>query len=227
MLKLENIVLVVIMLSGMTNVATARDYNVEVVIFERIEDRTSENSQTSSIEAEGENSAISSSAEIDTVSNRMAAHIARINQLADASEEYETDPLLEHLRIINQNLSSSGYRVLKSARWTQPSEVFQNAPLVSLGVPDSSLPHAYIRVYRTSLIFADVDIQLSPSEDTLYLNTTSSISAQSGESGSGQHQQSSKYFLSEKRRLKFKEIHYFDNPKFGVILGVWPDNSSE
>ena len=30
------------------------------------------------------------------------------------------------------------------------------------------------------------------------------------------------YYLSEKRRVKFGEVHYFDHPRFGAIVGVWP-----
>ncbi len=31
-----------------------------------------------------------------------------------------------------------------------------------------------------------------------------------------------RYFIDEQRKLKLNEIHYFDHPRFGVILSVKP-----
>jgi hypothetical protein len=114
-----------------------------------------------------------------------------------------------------------------------------------MGAENSSLPGAYIRVYKTSLIFADVDLQLNPlpiqvfdqdngSANTLVTTTTAGSNSETLSSGSGldtvavggastaEINYPARYFLSERRRLKFKEVHYFDHPKFGAILGVWP-----
>ena len=30
------------------------------------------------------------------------------------------------------------------------------------------------------------------------------------------------YFLKERRRVKFREVHFLDHPKFGILLTVWP-----
>jgi hypothetical protein len=30
------------------------------------------------------------------------------------------------------------------------------------------------------------------------------------------------HFLKQKRRVKFKEIHYLDHPRFGLFITVWP-----
>jgi hypothetical protein len=104
------------------------------------------------------------------------------------------------LKRLESELLGSGYRVLYSARWQQPAAVYQDAPVVGVSNPDGRLEGA-IRVYRTSLIFADLMLGLAD----LVPNSEAPL-----------------YFISEKRRLKFKEVHYFDHPRFGALVAVWP-----
>ena len=119
---------------------------------------------------------------------------------------------------------ASDYRILHAAKWTQPAEIYQNAPLISFGVEDTSLPFGFVRVYKTSLIFADIDAQLSPI--TPEAITDSSFTVNIGDDVDADYPsfefQQPNFYISEKRRLKFEEIHYFDHPRFGVIMGVWP-----
>ena len=125
---------------------------------------------------------------------------------------------------------ASGNRILRTASWTQPSNVYHLAPLIPFGVEDTQMPYAFIRVYKTSLIFVDVDIQLSPQSNfdqiSIGSDSAENLAAASVQTTGVINTESlaplENYFLSEKRRLKFKEIHYFDHPKIGAILGVWP-----
>jgi len=182
----------------------ARDYDVEVIIFERL---------NSDNEAE----------EVwDFSAERMAGKLQRMQVIAENAVQFETEPSLVHLEPVRQNLIEAGYRILQSEKWIQPAEVYQNAPVVSLGVENSIIPRGFVHVYRTSLIFVDIDIQLSPITPVLIPNADVNIDGGFAIYQSKYEIQSPHYFISEKRRLKFSEIHYFDHPKFGVIMGVWP-----
>ena len=202
----------------------ARDYQVEVVIFER--------SGNTDVELEVWDF---------SPENLVERQSHLVNLSANASEEIEFDPVLTNLATVQSNLVDSGIRILRSASWIQPPEVFQNAPLVSLGIEGSSMPYGFIRVYRTSLIFVDIDLQLSPFSDYAAFDfTDNSVLTDSTQPDLAEeqaiedsHEDSSleiagqppadpHYFISEKRRVKFKEFHYFDHPRFGAIVGVWP-----
>jgi hypothetical protein len=206
----------------------ARDYQVEVVIFER--------SGNTDVELEVWNF---------SPENLVERQSRLVNLSANASQEIEFDPVLTNLATVQSNLVDSGIRILRSASWIQPPEVFQNAPLVSLGIEGSSMPYGFIKVYRTSLIFVDIDLQLSPFSDYAAFDfTDNSVLTDSAQpdiaeeqvlvgSNEGNNEDSNleiagqppadpHYFISEKRRVKFKEFHYFDHPRFGAIVGVWP-----
>ena len=188
--------------------ALARDYHVEVVIFERGNDSGSQEFWNFSSEALGN-------------------QFMRMTELAAQSVEVELEDV-QQLAGVRDSLVQGGYRVLRAASWDQPSAIFQNAPVVSLGDELSAMPFGYIRVYKTSLIFADIDLQLSPL-NTGFQEFSSLPEAEPDpavESGSEfRKPEIPHYFLSEKRRLKFEEVHYFDHPKFGAIIGVWPKES--
>lgn len=193
--------------------AIARDYDVEVLIFERINNNA---------QHPGEENHNMSGLGIDS-------RLARIESLASDAIEYETEPVLIHLDQVTVNLKLAGYHILRTARWTQPGEVYQYSPLISLGIPEQTLPHAYIRIYKTSIIHADVDIQMTPSA-FVSLAANSLLHSQDDATNveiTETDRPPPQYFISEKRRLKFREIHYLDHPNFGVILGVWPSEVKE
>lgn len=194
----------------LTDTAFARNYEVELIIFERNVDSTSST---------------------ENIDNSLAARQQKeqhIRSVATKAVQYNINQGVRKLGTVQQQLTSSGYRILRSSHWVQPGNVYQNAPVISLGVNNSALPSAFIRIYKTSLIFADLNLKLTPLQQ---LSTTSAIDL-----ASEQNQQSTSFvtpeitpaqtdfYISEKRRLKFKEIHYFDHPRFGAILGIWPAN---
>ena len=132
---------------------------------------------------------------------KISSNLQRMVTLESRSDDFQFGTTLDRLDPAHRQLIQAGHRILRTARWVQPSAVYQHAPLISLGLANTSLAYGFVRVYKTSLIYADIDLQYSPLPFD-YL--------------------SEHYFLSEKRRLKFKEVHYFDHPKIGVILGIWP-----
>jgi len=193
--------------------ALARDYQVEVVVFER----------TGSTDVESE--------VWDFSPENLAQHQSRIVNLSTkATEDFEFDPALTHLADVQRNLVDSGLRILRTANWIQPSAVYQNAPLGALGIENSTMPYGFIRVYRTSLIFGDVDLQISPLDGqaaSVLGGATIGATAGSSLAAGEENPNNPHYFISEKRRVKFKEFHYFDHPRFGVIVSVWPSESEQ
>ncbi len=164
------------------SVAQARDYAVEILVFERTE-------VSKDVEEQW-----------NPGSNSQLSNLEKLQSLAGQTDDHPIGAETVQLARYRLELLNSGYRVLYTAGWQQPSEVYQNAPVVPVGTPDNRILGA-VRVYRTSLIFVDIALGLTD----LVLDADSPL-----------------YFINEKRRVKFKEVHYFDHPKFGVLLTVWP-----
>lgn len=225
--------------------AYARDYAVELIIFERP-------------------NAPNEAKEVwNFSSERLVSRLRKMHNLADQAIVYETlpeldsadtrykiMPALSNLAVISNNLVAAGYRILHAANWIQPAAAYQHAPLISFGAADSLLPYGFIKVYKTTLIFADINVQYSPLTLTGFTDAnTVSIPRINTDANEGlsvtntdrantngakantvetiSEPQQPHFFISEKRRLKFKEIHYFDHPLFGVIIGVWSSEQSE
>ena len=188
--------------------AQARDYYVEIIVFQH----------GTSIEQTDEIWSVDTSA--------AKAHDERLSSLAAKVDTVDSSSQLNRLAGVRSGLLESGHQILQSMSWTQPSAVYQNAPVVALGSPVSDRFNGYLKVYKTSLIFADLDMRLSETSIKLpqptvieeiedadqVLQSTPSLPVEVTEN----------YYISEKRRLKFKEVHYFDHPAFGAIVGVWP-----
>ncbi len=210
-----------LLLLAFSSTALARDYHVEVIIFEQSIDN-------------------SEAQEVWNFSpSSLASKFDNLSSLKASSSEMEYQIALEKLSAVESSLRQSGLSILRTANWTKPSEVYHLAPTVSLGTEESILPDAYVKIYKTALIFAELNIQLSPLQLPTEFDANSSEQPESGTatiettsiesnpapdsvSFAVQEVYPPHYFLSEKRRLKFGEIHYFDHPKLGVILGVWP-----
>lgn len=226
------------LLLACVHAAYARDYAVELIVFERSD----------------------ASNEAEEVWNFSSEHIAdklrkmhdltaksidykTLPELDDTDTRYQTMPALDNLATISNNLVAAGYRILHTANWIQPAATYRYAPLISFGTADSLLPYGFIKVYKTTLIFADINVQYSPLTLTGFTDTNTVTTARidtganedlsvtdTGLAGTNSadtmsEPQQPHFFISEKRRLKFKEIHYFDHPLFGVIIGVWSSES--
>jgi len=218
--------------------AAARDYEVEIIVFDRI----------------AREAGRAPHEQWDFSSARVAARLDEMKALAARASSYPTSARLASLEPLRLRLLEADYRILDTARWRQPATFYPNAPLIALGgdggdgdddgdgdgdgdgneIDDGDsnsnengaadgdnsdhaanpLAAGFVRVYRTSLIYADLNLQLSPplpaADDSQDAETPPAATWQPH------------YFIAEKRRLKFKQIHYFDHPLFGAILQVWP-----
>ncbi len=212
---LNPVIGILILLTSTISISHARDYAVEVIVFER------------------HNTDDLAEASTNLTPGQLAKHQSRLNELSSRNDKVVLHSKLINLSRIARNLENSGFILVSTARWRQPPNFYQNAPIISLGNESSTLPNAFIRIYRTSLIFADLYLELAPRKtDTGLVPTTRNATTQIPRTGvlptpmnetATESIPSPSYIISEKRRLKFGEVHYFDHPKFGVILGVWPN----
>ncbi len=130
----------------------------------------------------------------------------------------QPEPALDgHLAEINARLTASRtYDVLYHVRWLQQSAQLPHAPRVGISLPSSSTQtgiHGIVRLYATDLLFVDTIMRFD-------LAPTTHNNKASGQSGASAERPA--HFLKQKRRVKFKEIHYLDHPRFGIFITVWP-----
>ncbi len=208
---------ILLILTGISQTVQARDYAIEVIVFEQ----TRGDSDKDAAQDE----------KWDFSDRKISSNLQRMVTLESRSDDFQFGTTLDRLDPAHRQLIRAGHRILRTARWVQPSAVYQHAPLIPLGLANTSLAYGFVRVYKTSLIYVDIDMQYSPGNPTG--NTLSTLSSILSTPITAEAQTDSNsslpfdnlpehYFLSEKRRLKFKEVHYFDHPKVGVILGIWP-----
>lgn len=212
--------LLIVLLLGFSSVCQARNYHVEAIIFEQ---------QDNSDDHELWNFS----------SQNLAPQFSKINELRLKTSKTQFTSRLGKLRSVEASLRQSGINILRTANWNQRARVYHLAQNMDLGAANTILPEAFIKIYKTALIFAEVNLHLSPQSESrkasvitpenaqvearvVDLSSSATATVSKPESTSANGLLEPHYFLSERRRLKFKEIHYFDHPKFGLILGVWP-----
>ncbi len=174
--------------------AVAKNYRIELIVFERTQPQTGGDEQW------------------DFSSERIAERLRQMAALAEQASARATSERVGNLASVRTNLIESGYHILNTTSWQQPASSYRNAPVIPLGRANTALAAGFVRIYTTSLIYADLNLQLTPPSPTPAIDATT-VTATTRQPH---------YFIAEKRRLKFKQIHYFDHPYFGAILGVWP-----
>ncbi|MCY4226807.1 MAG: CsiV family protein [Gammaproteobacteria bacterium] len=218
-----------VLFAGLQACAHASSYEIEVIVFERPD--------SGDLELEYWNFSRQHLSHQQTSLEEMgqSRHLLELSR----NPAYGLTQNLQRLDDFVPRLNSNNLPVLATARWIQPAFFFQNAPVISLGVEGSRLASAYFRVYKTSLLFADMALQLSPTKPVV--KPAFSLSEESAENALDasalefDHEYlidswpeveslDPEYFLIERRRIRFKEVHYFDHPAFGVLLGIWSTN---
>ena len=95
---------------------------------------------------------------------------------------------------LRQKMSAGGYRILAHAGWTQTASSWGSRtgiPLETLGVAAPGLSGNFL-LERGSLLHFGMNLRYQPDESTIHE-------------------------LSELRRVRFEERHYYDHPGIGVI----------
>lgn len=95
------------------------------------------------------------------------------------------------------------YRVLLQKRWVQNADAKSNVPAVSLTTVNRELD-GILRFYLSRFLHLELNASFQPQAATIGSDAAPS------------------YVISEQRRIKSNEVHYFDHPKFGVLVKVSP-----
>jgi hypothetical protein len=138
-----------------------------------------------------------------------------LQDLFDRKEAIPLEPAIEGYlsqpaQLINV---SPDYEILFHGRWSQISSDRKAAPYIQIDLPAIGRSHTLtgvLRLFSTDLLYFDTFLRYRPAKKP----TTEQTSEPEG--------QQPYYFLKERRRVKFREVHFLDHPKFGVLLTVWP-----
>ena len=108
--------------------------------------------------------------------------------------------------------NSSGFRPLAYYAWRQPVLDRNFAPVVALPATgtESSAPYidGTVRVSVARYLHLDLDLQLHSQSRQEEFSAESDITP--------------RIRLSEQRRMRSRELHYFDHPRFGAIALITP-----
>lgn len=158
----------------------------------------------------------------------------RVRQIASFTNMVRLGGALERLR------SSPQYSVLAATSWVQPLLSRNEAVEVPLGdsapATSASLEGAagratsprvsgFVRIHGGHLLFADLNLRAMlprrPGRDTSSNDSFgSSEDRGSGFGGTRLDDGYESFRISETRRIKLDEIHYFDHPYIGAVLSV-------
>ena len=141
-----------------------------------------------------------------------------------ATERYDSSEVRElpvgayKLNGISNGLrQSSSYSVLFHRAWRQPAcgdADAVNLPVRAVAGNGRDKIEGNVRLIRERFLHLDADLQMMPT--TGYQNPVMDLNAPPVSSVSPV------YALREKRRIKSNVVHYFDNPRFGMIATVTP-----
>lgn len=101
------------------------------------------------------------------------------------------------------------YQPLLHVSWLQLVSQNSISPAVKLQSPDGRV-NGFVRVQRGHLLHLLVDMEYRPEQIDSVTNLPK--------------QRPLIFHLKEKRRMKYREIHYLDHPKFGIIATLKPVN---
>jgi hypothetical protein len=116
------------------------------------------------------------------------------------------------------------FDVLHHVGWQQPSEPLPAAKLVEISEPGVGISPdllGYVRIYTArALIYADVVFRYTPFSYDDAEASRAIGSTGRNLSGDDLIHPEPRYYIDEKRRIRFGELHYLDHPRFGVVLTV-------
>lgn len=106
--------------------------------------------------------------------------------------------------------SGNSYRVLSHKRWIQSAEPKLDAQPVRIQAAEgaSTQLDGTIKFYMSRFLHLDVNLSMQDLE--------------SSDNDSDNPADANTYSIKEHRRIKSVDIHYFDHPKFGVLIQVQP-----
>lgn len=131
------------------------------------------------------------------------------SDIAEAVNIGETPPPDSSLAAAATALEKSGqHHVLAYLQWQQSAEAKSVSKPVKISSADGRLDGT-LRFYLSRYLLVDLNLALQEA-------------ATGGNSGGTEKETPPRYRLSEYRRVRLLEIHYFDHPKFGALVRVSP-----
>lgn len=138
---------------------------------------------------------------------------------ADLPAESKLLPALQALK--------ASYRVLAQASWTQPAADKATTKPVAVRTADGTLDGT-LMVYVSRFLHTEVNLRWR-ADAVAAVSTANGAGASpppvapaTATAPAEPAAATPVYRLSERRRIKSAETHYFDHPKFGVLLRVTP-----
>lgn len=101
--------------------------------------------------------------------------------------------------------SDPRYRLLSHRRWVQTADNRPASSPVLLRTENREID-GYVRFYMSRFLHVEVNLAFQPQAAAL----------------GGVDPAPTPYRLSEQRRVRSQELHYFDHPKFGALVRVIP-----
>ena len=173
-------------------------YDVEILVFRQLD-------------SQGDDE------ELDVPNIRHLELNLELQDLLDRTSAIPLEPAIEgYLSHPVQRIGNSpNYEILFHGRWSQTTSDRKTAPYIRIDLPTIRRSHALtgvLRLFSTDLLYVDTFLRYRPAEQQA-ANETSESAGRNTEPY---------YFLKERRRVRFREVHFLDHPKFGVLLTVWP-----
>lgn len=163
----------------------------------------------------------------------------------DDTQTIETvvvDELAELQTIHDRLVQSPEHEILQVLSWQQSEAGYQASPMIPVTAPQLK---GVLRIYAPNLLYAEANLvyapggylpgETTPDSETIQAPTALPTATRipdprfasfsfdrDGSSPAVARPIQERYFLDEQRKLKLNEIHYFDHPRFGVILMVRP-----
>ena len=173
-------------------------YDVEVLVFQQLD-------------SQGDDE------ELEVPNIRHLQLNLELQGLLDRTSTIFLEPAIEgYLSHPTQRIGNNrDYEILFHGRWSQTTSDRKSAPFIRIDLPAIGRSHALtgvLRLFSTDLLYVDTFLRYRPAEQ----QTANQASGSAGRNTQPY------YFLKERRRVKFREVHFLDHPKFGVLLTVWP-----
>jgi len=100
----------------------------------------------------------------------------------------------------NSMQSAGAVDVLEHIGWTQSRAGQSGSPQIDMGAAAGSNLTGWVRLYSNTYLFAEIDLAMRDDNGEMVR-------------------------LKQRRRVKFNEVHYFDHPRFGVVVTISPKKS--
>ena len=173
-------------------------YDVEILVFRQLD-------------SQGDDE------ELDVPNIRHLELNLELHDLLDRTSAIPLEPAIEgYLSHPGQRIGNSpDYEILFHGRWSQTTSDRKSAPYIRIDLPaigPSSTLIGVLRLFATDLLYVDAFLRYRPAE-----RQANNQIVESTERNTQPY-----YFLKERRRVKFREVHFIDHPKIGVLLTVWP-----